>query len=44
MCCLVLQAPVGRLGEPDTMPTGAVAGMDTPPLGPVTCHRLPHDR
>ena len=29
VCRLVLQAPVGRLGEPDTEPTGGVVGLDT---------------
>ena len=41
VCCLVLQAPVGRLGEPDSEPTGGVAGLDTPPPGLPTCRRLP---
>ena len=43
VCCLVLQAPAGRLGEPDAEPTGGVFGQDTPPPGRLTCCRLPHD-
>ena len=33
VCCLVLQAPAGRLREPDFEPTRGVAGLDTPPPG-----------
>ena len=43
VCCLVLQAPAARLGEPDAEPTGGVFGQDTPPPGRLTCCRLTHD-
>ena len=43
VCCLVLQAPAGRLREPDSEPTGGVAGLDTLPPSRLTCCQRPHD-
>ena len=41
VCRLVLQAPAGRLGEPDAEPTGGVAGLDAPLPGLLTCRWSP---
>ena len=41
VCRLMLQAPAGRLGEPDAKSTGGVAGQDTPPPGLQTCRWSP---
>ena len=43
VCSLVLQAPAGRQWAPDAKPAGGVIGLDTPPLGQLTCRWPPHD-
>ena len=42
VCYLVLQALVGRLGEPAAKPTGGVVSVGMPPLHLLTRRRLPH--